>query len=47
MKKITIIAVFVTFLANIVFAAEVNVFSARHYDSDVQLYEIFTAKSGI
>ena len=29
------------------FAAEVNVFSARHYDSDVQLYEKFTAKTGI
>ena len=26
---------------------EVNVFSARHYDSDVQLYEKFTAKTGI
>ena len=28
-------------------ANEVNVFSARHYDSDVQLYEKFTAKTGI
>jgi iron(III) transport system substrate-binding protein len=26
---------------------EVNIFSARHYDSDVQLYEKFTAKTGI
>ena len=25
----------------------VNVYSARHYDSDVQLYEKFTAKTGI
>ena len=24
-----------------------NIFSARHYDSDVQLYEKFTAKTGI
>ena len=29
------------------FANEVNVFSARHYDSDIQLYEKFTAKTGI
>ena len=26
---------------------EVNIFSARHYDSDVQLYEKFTAETGI
>ena len=26
---------------------ENNIFSARHYDSDVQLYEKFTAKTGI
>jgi iron(III) transport system substrate-binding protein len=47
MKKLTIIAFFMTLLANMTFAAEVNVFSARHYDSDVQLYEKFTAKTGI
>ena len=29
------------------FANEVNIFSARHYDSDVQLYEKFSAKTGI
>jgi len=28
-------------------ANEVNIFSARHYDSDVQLYEKFTVKTGI
>ena len=28
-------------------AAEVNVFSARHYDSDIQLYEKFTSQTGI
>ena len=33
--------------ANLLIAAEVNVFSARHYDSDIQLYEKFTAKTGI
>ena len=36
MKKITIIAFFVALFANITFAAEVNVFSARHYDSDIR-----------
>ena len=47
MKKLTIIAFFMTLFANMTFAAEVNVFSARHYDSDIQLYEKFTAKTGI
>jgi len=35
MKKITIIAFFMALFANMTFAAEVNVFSARHYDSDI------------
>ena len=35
------------FLLGSVQANEVNIFSARHYDSDVQLYEKFTAKTGI
>jgi len=47
MKKIGIISIIFAFFANIAFAAEVNVFSARHYDSDIQLYEKFTAKTGI
>jgi len=47
MKKITILAFFISLIANSAFASEVNVFSARHYDSDVQLYEKFTAKTGI
>ena len=47
MKKISIIAFFMALFANMTFAAEVNVFSARHYDSDIQLYEKFTAKTGI
>ena len=34
-------------LIGIAKANEVNIFSARHYDSDVQLYEKFTAKTGI
>ena len=47
MKKLTIFAFLMALFANMTFAAEVNVFSARHYDSDVQLYEKFTAKTGI
>jgi len=47
MKKITIFALCMALFANITIAAEVNVFSARHYDSDIQLYEKFTAKTGI
>ena len=47
MKKIILlITVFFT-LIGISNANEVNIFSARHYDSDVQLYEKFTSKTGI
>jgi len=46
-KKIILIIGILTFFKSLVFAAEVNVFSARHYDSDIQLYEKFTAKTGI
>jgi iron(III) transport system substrate-binding protein len=47
MKKITIITIFISLVMNICSANEVNVFSARHYDSDIQLYEKFTEKTGI
>jgi len=47
MKKITIITALITFFASASLANEVNIFSARHYDSDIQLYEKFTAKTGI
>jgi len=47
MKKIILlISVFFT-LIGFSNANEVNIFSARHYDSDVQLYQKFTAKTGI
>ena len=48
MKKTIVIGylLFVAFASSL-FANEVNIFSARHYDSDVQLYEKFTAKTGI
>jgi len=47
MKKIILlISIFFAFVgaSN---ANEVNIFSSRHYDSDVQLYQKFTAKTGI
>ncbi len=47
MKKIIIIIGILTFFKNLAFAEEVNVFSARHYDSDIQLYNKFTAQTGI
>ena len=43
--KLSLVILFY-FVSNL-FANEVNIFSARHYDSDVQLYEKFTVKTGI
>ena len=47
MKKILLLVTTLTFCITSLFANEVNVFSARHYDSDIQLYEKFTVKTGI
>ena len=47
MKKIAIITILLSIWTSISIANEVNIFSARHYDSDIQLYEKFTAKTGI
>ena len=47
MKKITIAAIIFAIWTSISIANEVNVFSARDYDSDIQLYEKFTNKTGI
>ena len=44
MKKIILALTALILLTGITLANEVNVFSARHYDSDIQLYEKFTAK---
>ena len=44
---IVLLAYFASFVFSISYANEVNIFSARHYDSDVQLYEKFTSKTGI
>ncbi len=47
MKKIIMILAYLGLIFGTANANEVNIFSARHYDSDVQLYEKFTAKTGI
>ena len=47
MKRLCIISIFFAFTSSFALAAEVNVYSARHYDSDIQLYEKFTAATGI
>jgi iron(III) transport system substrate-binding protein len=48
MKKISILTLIASlFVSTFTVANEVNVFSARHYDSDIQLYQKFTAKTGI
>ena len=48
MKKIILLITMFFTLIGVSNANEiVNIFSARHYDSDVQLYEKFTQKTGI
>ena len=48
MGKITVLIYALLFcITGSLFASEVNIFSARHYDSDIQLYEKFTDKTGI
>ena len=47
MKKILISIMMIFVFGSNLLAKEVNIFSARHYDSDVQLYEKFTNKTGI
>ena len=47
MKKVSFILILFSLFFNTAYANEVNIFSARHYDSDVQLYKKFTNKTGI
>ena len=47
MKIITILLFVLGAFNNLACANEVNVFSSRHYDSDIQLYEKFTSLTGI
>ncbi len=36
-----------TIFTNFVFPSEVNIYTSRHYDSDIELYKIFTNSTGI
>ena len=47
MKLLAVVLFVISFFSNLAFAKEVNVFSSRHYDSDIQLYEKFTSETGI
>ena len=47
MKIILILLFVLGVFYNLASANEVNVFSSRHYDSDIQLYEKFTSLTGI
>ena len=48
MKKISIIALIVSiFISTFAAANEVNVFNARHYKADAELYSKFTSMTGI
>ena len=48
MRKISIIALIASlFVSTFAIADEVNVFNARHYKADAELYSKFTNKTGI
>ena len=48
MRKISIFALIASlFASSVVMANEVNVFNARHYKADAELYSKFTNKTGI
>ena len=47
MKKIGIVSIIFTLVSSLAIANEVNVFNARHYKADAELYSKFTNKTGI
>ena len=48
MRKISIIALVMSlFVTAFAVAAEVNIFNARHYKADAEMYGKFTAATGI
>ena len=47
MKLLAVLLFVISFFSNLAIAEEVNVFSSRHYDSDIQLYKKFTDETGI
>ena len=47
MKKILIVLLSIFFCNDSIFAMEVNIYTARHYESDSELYRSFTKETGI
>ena len=47
MRKITITAFLISLFSTTLLANEVNIFNARHYKADAELYGKFTASTGI
>ena len=47
MRKITWFTMLFAFISSFAIAAEVNVFNARHYKADEELYKKFTSKTKI
>jgi iron(III) transport system substrate-binding protein len=47
MNKLLLALLFTLYTVSGSFASEVNLYSSRHYKSDVELYKKFTAKTGI
>ena len=48
MKKISILALIISlFVSAFAVANEVNIFNARHYKADAEMYDKFTAATGI
>ena len=47
MRKLSIFAFLISLFATTLLANEVNIFNARHYKADAELYGKFTAKTGI
>ena len=47
MRKITITAFLISLFSTTLLANEVNIFNARHYKADAELYGKFEAATGI
>ncbi len=47
MNKISIIAILFSFVSDLALAAEVNIFNARDYKADAELYGKCTESNGI
>ena len=47
MRKIGIVSILALFISSFTIAAEVNVFNARHYKADAEIYSKFESETGI